>query len=113
MKEVLPALTGQGYSEMEIGDGGTASREYLRVTFNHVPGSERERIRMQLEKYCSLDTSGMIAIVDALVKIAAEPPCSAHRRVRFPGVRLPRGPVASDPVVPDLVAPGSGSPRIR
>ena len=69
MKEVLPALTGRGYSDMEIGDGGTASREYLRVTFGDVPGSERERVRLLLEKYCSLDTSGMIAIVDALGKI--------------------------------------------
>jgi hypothetical protein len=70
MKQVLPALTGQGYSGLEIGDGGTASREYLRVTFGDVPESEKERIRAQLEKYCSLDTSGMIAIVDALVKFA-------------------------------------------
>jgi len=66
MKEVLPALTGRGYGEMEIADGGTASREYLRVTFGDVPGEEENRVRAQLEEYCSLDTSGMIAIVAAL-----------------------------------------------
>lgn len=70
MKDVLPALTGQGYGEMEIADGGTASREYLRVTFGRVPDDERTRIRNQLEKYCGLDTSGMIAIVDALTRLA-------------------------------------------
>ena len=69
MKDVLPALTGLGYGEMEIADGGTASREYLRVTFGDVPDGEKARIRNQLEKYCGLDTSGMIAIVDALTRL--------------------------------------------
>jgi hypothetical protein len=66
MKEVLPALTGRGYGGMEIADGGTASREYLRVTFGDVPPEEKAAVRSYLEKYCSLDTSGMVAIVDAL-----------------------------------------------
>jgi hypothetical protein len=66
MKEVLPALTGQGYGGMEIADGGTASREYLRVTFGDVPEEEERRVRSGLEQYCALDTSGMIAIVGAL-----------------------------------------------
>ena len=69
MKEVLPALTGQSYGEMEIADGGTASREYLRVTFGDVPAEEKVTVRKQLEKYCALDTSGMIAIVDALKRL--------------------------------------------
>jgi len=71
MKEVLPALTGRGYEEMEIADGGTASREFLRVTFGDATSEERSLVRNQLEKYCGLDTSGMIAIVDALRKLAA------------------------------------------
>jgi hypothetical protein len=70
MKEVLPALTGRGYGEMDIADGETASREYLRVMFGDVPAEEKARIRSQLEKYCGLDTSGMIAIVDALKTLA-------------------------------------------
>jgi hypothetical protein len=69
MKEVLPALTGQGYGNMEIADGGTASREYLRVTFGAVPGDEKTSVRKQLDRYCGLDTSGMIAIVDALARL--------------------------------------------
>ena len=66
MKEVLPALTGMGYGGMEIADGGTASREYLRVTFGDVPAGEKLSVQNQLKKYCSLDTSGMVAIVEAL-----------------------------------------------
>ena len=66
MKEVLPALTGKGYEGMEIADGGTASREYLRVTFGDVTEKENADVRNKLEKYCGLDTSGMIDIVNAL-----------------------------------------------
>ena len=33
MKLVLPALTGKDYTSLEIQEGGTASREFLRVTF--------------------------------------------------------------------------------
>ena len=55
---------------MEIADGGTASREYLRVTFGDVPEEEEHRVRAELEQYCSLDTSGMIAIVGALESLA-------------------------------------------
>jgi hypothetical protein len=66
MKEVLPALTGKSYEGMEIAEGGKASREYLRVTFGDVPDEEKAKVRNQLEKYCGLDTSGMIDIVNAL-----------------------------------------------
>jgi hypothetical protein len=69
MKEVLPALTGLGYEGMEIADGGTASREYLRVTVGDVPAEEKASVRALLERYCALDTSGMIAIVDALERL--------------------------------------------
>jgi hypothetical protein len=70
MKEVLPALTGKSYEGMAIADGGAASREYLRVTFGNVATGEKEHVRAQLEEYCGLDTSGMVAIVDALRKLA-------------------------------------------
>jgi len=45
MKSVLPALTGKGYDSLEIADGGTASMEYVRVTFGGVPEEERQKIR--------------------------------------------------------------------
>jgi hypothetical protein len=66
MKAVLPALTGSGYDDMAISDGGAASREYLRVTFGDAAPDERQRVRRQLEEYCALDTEGMRLIVEKL-----------------------------------------------
>lgn len=66
IKAVLPALCGEGYDELEIGDGGTASREFVRVTFQDVPAQERQRVRLHLERYCALDTRAMILIVNML-----------------------------------------------
>ena len=70
MKAVLPALTGRGYDGLEIQEGGTASMEFLRVTYGKTPEAERRRVRAALEKYCALDTEGMVWIVDALLKLA-------------------------------------------
>ena len=69
MKAVLPVLTGRGYDELEIQEGGTASREFLRVTYGDVPEAERQRVRRQLAAYCGQDTEGMIWIVEALEKL--------------------------------------------
>jgi uncharacterized protein DUF2779 len=66
MKWVLPALTGKNYSKLEIQEGGTASREFIRVTFGDVSESERKRVRNALELYCGQDTEGMMWILDAL-----------------------------------------------
>ncbi len=70
MKAVLPALTGHGYEHLEIQEGGTASLEYLRVTHGAVPEAERQKVRAQLERYCGLDTEGMVWIIDALRQCA-------------------------------------------
>ena len=69
LKAVLPALTGKGYDELTIQEGSTASNEFLRVTFGEVPAEERQRVRKQLEAYCTQDTEGMIWITDALRRI--------------------------------------------
>ncbi|MBU6399085.1 MAG: DUF2779 domain-containing protein [Verrucomicrobia bacterium] len=69
MKAVLPALTGRGYEELEIQEGGTASLEFLRVTFGEVSDQERQRVRRALEQYCGQDTLGMIWIVDDLWRL--------------------------------------------
>ena len=71
MKEILPALTGKGYEHLDIQEGGTASLEFLRVTFAEVDEKERQRVRRQLEEYCSLDTAGMVQIVRALGALQA------------------------------------------
>jgi hypothetical protein len=72
MKAVLPALTGQGYENLTIQEGGTASREFLRVTYGQVTAAERRRVRQHLEEYCGLDTMGMVQIIHALTKIAVK-----------------------------------------
>ncbi|HAO78487.1 MAG TPA: DUF2779 domain-containing protein [Verrucomicrobia subdivision 3 bacterium] len=66
MKAVLPALTGKGYENMVIQEGGAASREFLRVTHGQVTAAERRRVRQHLEEYCGLDTMGMVQIVECL-----------------------------------------------
>jgi hypothetical protein len=71
LKAVLPALTGKSYEGMEISDGGTASNEYLRVTFGNVDEQEREHVREQLEMYCELDTLAMVWIMEKLRNLVA------------------------------------------
>jgi len=67
LKDVLPALTGISYKGMEISEGGQASREFARVAFGQgVSQDERARVYAALEKYCALDTKGMIDVLDAL-----------------------------------------------
>ena len=71
MKAVLPALTGQGYENLAIQEGGAASREFLRVTFGDVSAAERRRVRRDLEDYCGLDTLGMVQIANELRRITS------------------------------------------
>lgn len=67
IKFVLPAMTGSGYEGMEIADGGTASREYERVTFgSNIDLKDRQRVRQALEKYCAQDTMAMVDILEGL-----------------------------------------------
>jgi len=67
MKAVLPAIAGISYDGMEIASGGLASNEYYRVTFDPaVSDEDRLRVRSALKKYCALDTSGMIDILNVL-----------------------------------------------
>ncbi len=70
MKRVLPALTGKGYKDLAIREGGQASREFARVTFLNAGEQERRRVFRELEEYCGLDTQGMADIVQALEELA-------------------------------------------
>jgi len=70
IKAVMPAITGRGYGELDIQEGGTASLEFFRVTFGNVPNTERQRVRRQLVEYCGRDTEGMVWILDELRKLA-------------------------------------------
>jgi hypothetical protein len=67
MKSVLPALTELGYEALEIGEGGLARVEYMRIIYgDQVPEQEVQKIRNDLTKYCEMDTKGMIAILNIL-----------------------------------------------
>ncbi|MBU2520579.1 MAG: DUF2779 domain-containing protein [Nanoarchaeota archaeon] len=66
IKNVLPAMTGKGYSDMGIGDGATASILFTKVNYGDVSEKEKKKVRADLEKYCCLDTEGMIWIMDKL-----------------------------------------------
>jgi hypothetical protein len=66
IKKVLPAVTGKGYDGLSIADGMTASIRYVESEFSGCSASKRKKIRDSLEKYCGLDTEGMIWIVDKL-----------------------------------------------
>ncbi len=70
LKGVLPALTGKGYENMDIQEGGTASNEFYRITFSSVDEEEMQKVRSQLEEYCKLDTEGMIHIVQKLQELS-------------------------------------------
>jgi hypothetical protein len=70
LKNVLPVMTKSSYDDMEITDGSMASIEYYRVTFGeNINEKERQRVRAALEKYCDLDTKGMIEILEELEKL--------------------------------------------
>jgi hypothetical protein len=66
LKSVLPALTSKGYEGMAIADGMSASIIFQQVTYGDVSPETGVKVRADLEKYCSLDTEGMIFIVDEL-----------------------------------------------
>jgi hypothetical protein len=73
IKSVLPVLTGKGYDDMEISNGGMASTEYMRVMFTEEGAKDRSKVLKQLEEYCGLDTMGMVEILGKLKGIAKAP----------------------------------------
>ena len=66
IKDVLPAMTGKSYDELEITNGEDAGIMFLAITFGDV---EDEKVRNNLLEYCKLDTEGMIWILDELKKV--------------------------------------------
>ncbi len=69
-KDVLPALTGKDYKDMEIGDGGEATRAYLNVVRGKIKGEDIKKTKTALEIYCGQDTEGMVWIIEKLRKIS-------------------------------------------
>jgi hypothetical protein len=66
LKQVLPAITEKSYEGMPISEGNAASLAYLKLMRSDVSPEERVQLRADLEKYCGLDTEGMVWIVDRL-----------------------------------------------
>ena len=70
IKDVLPALTGKSYDELDISEGQSASLAYLDMTYGEMKPKDVKKTRKALETYCGLDTEGMIWIVDKLKGVA-------------------------------------------
>jgi len=70
IKAVLPAVTGENYKDLNIDNGSLASVSYFETVFGGLKKQEVTKIRADLLKYCSLDTEGMIWIVDQLKKLS-------------------------------------------
>lgn len=72
IKKVLPVLTDLSYAELEIGNGTLASSNYAYISFgdfkNFIKPEQKEidKIRLNLEKYCELDTYAMYLIMKGL-----------------------------------------------
>jgi hypothetical protein len=71
LKAVLPALTSTSYDGLEIGEGDTASREFMRVTFSDVEEEDRSRVRAALAVYCKQDTKALVEILHALEHLSS------------------------------------------
>jgi hypothetical protein len=70
IKSVLPALTGKSYDGMAIAAGEDASAAYLDITYGERTAEEKRQIRSELEKYCGLDSEGMVWIVEKLRELS-------------------------------------------
>ena len=67
IKDVLPAITGKSYKDLEINNGEDANLLYF---YSHIKSKlDKKDIRSNLLKYCSLDTEGMVWIIRELKKL--------------------------------------------
>ena len=67
IKRVLPALAEDlNYEGMEISNGNSAAAQFMRITFGQVLPYVRYRLRRELERYCALDTLGMVKMIETL-----------------------------------------------
>lgn len=68
LKSVLPALTGQKYDHLQVQDGEMAGWTFRRMLESE-DEEESDGLRDDLEKYCRLDTWGMIMILRKLKEL--------------------------------------------
>lgn len=76
LKYVLPALTGRTYEDLEIQEGQDASNRYARLVEAADAGAldktEMKETLEYLDDYCSLDTEGMVLILEKLREAIGE-----------------------------------------
>ena len=73
LKNILPALVpGLGYDDLEIAEGGTASRELMQLVMDDAAllPAERARRREALLRYCERDTLAMVRVLSRLRELA-------------------------------------------
>lgn len=72
LKVVLPALypddTNLDYHKLNVSDGEAAINAYMSLS--EKTNTEREKIKSNLKKYCSLDTLALVKITDKLYELA-------------------------------------------
>ena len=66
LKKVLPVLTSKNYNGLNIDRGDQASIIYLDIIEKRITNEKKMQALEDLEKYCSLDTEGMIEIINVL-----------------------------------------------
>lgn len=67
IKKVLPALVPElRYDDLAIGDGDTASRQYLKCIKNMVTEKEKQTIYTDLKRYCAMDTRAEVRLIERL-----------------------------------------------
>jgi hypothetical protein len=68
IKSVLPALLPEfSYKELDISGGGQAQRVWMETVLQGKNPEKKEKVLVDLIKYCNLDTYAMYAIFRYLV----------------------------------------------
>lgn len=72
IKNVLPVIAPElSYEGLDIREGATASAAWPKLVSGEMSDAEREKMREDLRKYCSLDSYAMCAIWMELLKLEA------------------------------------------
>ena len=68
LKRVLPVLVpGQGYEDLELGDGGAAALAYGELVDPETPPRRRQEVRRMLGDYCQRDAEALLLVRQALL----------------------------------------------
>jgi predicted RecB family nuclease len=71
IKVVLPVLAPDlSYSDLEIGDGGSAIVAFARMASGQMPADDIPSIRRALLEYCRLDTLAMVRLLKSLKTVS-------------------------------------------